>query len=148
MFQVLGYASLHRNMFSSILEHDKMLRAADRYWEELYGVREELKGVNEAPADCWHSVLSLEKENEHAGLERDQARANLEQAKALLQEKDKSLHDVAREQDTIKAEVEAMVAKARSDAVQEYKDGFKDTMDYLFLMWDAVNEYKASIKRL
>ena len=42
----------------------------------------------------------------------------------------------------------AKVAKAKADAVQEYKDGFKDTMDYLFLMRDAVNEYKASIKRV
>ena len=42
----------------------------------------------------------------------------------------------------------AKVAKARADTVQEYKDSFKDTMDYLFLMRDAVNEYKASIKRV
>ena len=42
----------------------------------------------------------------------------------------------------------AKVAKAKVDAVQAYKDGFKDTMDYLFLMRDAVNEYKASIKKV
>ena len=42
----------------------------------------------------------------------------------------------------------AKVAKAEVDAVQAYKDGFKDTMDYLFLMRDAVNEYKASIKKV
>ena len=33
----------------------------------------------------------------------------------------------------------AEVGKAKVDAVQAYKDGFKDTMDYLFLMRDAVN---------
>ena len=45
-------------------------------------------------------------------------------------------------------EIEAKVAKAKADAMREYKDDFKDTMDYLFLMKDAVNEYKASIKRV
>ena len=45
-------------------------------------------------------------------------------------------------------EVVAKVAKAMVDNVQEYKDGFKDTMDYLLFMRDAVNEYKASIKRV
>ena len=40
------------------------------------------------------------------------------------------------------------MAKAEMDAVKAYKDGFKDTVDYLFLMRDAVNEYKASIKRV
>ena len=32
--------------------------------------------------------------------------------------------------------------------MKAYKDGFKDTIDYLYLMRDAVNEYKASIKRV
>ena len=40
------------------------------------------------------------------------------------------------------------MAKAKVDVVREYKVGFKDTMDYLLLMRDAVNEYKASIKRV
>ena len=40
------------------------------------------------------------------------------------------------------------VGKAKVDAVQAYKDGFKDTVDYLFLMRDTVNEYKASIKKV
>ena len=42
----------------------------------------------------------------------------------------------------------AKVAKAKVDVVQEYKNSFKDTVDYLFLMRDAVNEYKASIKKV
>ena len=42
----------------------------------------------------------------------------------------------------------AKVTEARADAVREYKNGFKDTMDYLFLMRDMVNEYKASIKKV
>ena len=37
----------------------------------------------------------------------------------------------------------AKVARARVDAVQEFKESFKDTVDYLFLMRDAVKEYKA-----
>ena len=48
----------------------------------------------------------------------------------------------------MKEEMAAKVAKAKVDVVQVYKDDFKDTMDYLFLMRDAVNEYKASIKRV
>ena len=54
----------------------------------------------------------------------------------------------AREQDALKAGIAPKLAKAQADSVQEYKDGFKDTMDYLFLMRDALNEYKASIKRV
>ena len=41
-----------------------------------------------------------------------------------------------------------MAAKARVDAVQEFKKSFKDTVDYLYLMRYAVNEYKASNKRV
>ena len=42
----------------------------------------------------------------------------------------------------------AKVAKAKVDVVQEYKVSFMDTMDYLFLMRDAINKYKASINRV
>ena len=55
---------------------------------------------------------------------------------------------VAREQDALKAEVAGKVAKAREEAVQEYKDNFKDTNDYLFLMKDALDEYKMAIKKV
>ena len=54
----------------------------------------------------------------------------------------------AQEQDALKAEMVAKVAEARVHTVQEYKNNFKDTVDYLFLMRDAVNEYKASIKKV
>ena len=54
----------------------------------------------------------------------------------------------AREQGSLKVEMAAKVAKAETDAVKAYKDDFKDTVDYLFLMRDAVNEYKASIKKV
>ena len=40
------------------------------------------------------------------------------------------------------------MAKVRVDAVQEYKNSFKDMVDYLYLMRDVVNEYKASIKKV
>ena len=37
----------------------------------------------------------------------------------------------------------ATLAKAREEAVQEYKANFKETDDYLDLMWDATEEYNA-----
>ena len=37
---------------------------------------------------------------------------------------------------------------AKVDAMQEYKNSFKDTVDCLLLMRDGVNEYKASIKKV
>ena len=40
------------------------------------------------------------------------------------------------------------VTKAEMDVVKAYKDDFKDTVDYLFWMRDAVNEYKESIKKV
>ena len=42
----------------------------------------------------------------------------------------------------------AKVAKARVEPVQEHKNSFKDTVDYLYLMRDAVNKYKESIKKV
>ena len=48
----------------------------------------------------------------------------------------------------MKAEVESKVAKAREKAVQEYKNNVKDAMDYLYLMRDAVDEYKMAIKKV
>ena len=85
-------------------------------------------------SDCRHSLLVAEKEWDHAGLERDCARADLERAKTFLQEKDRALQVTAQEQDALKAEMAAKVAEARANAIREYKNGFKDTMDYLFLM--------------
>ena len=156
VFQVLGYASLSLTMFTGIQqeynrpkdEREEAIRAADRYREDLHNKKEELKGAIEVLSDCRHSILSLEKEKEHAGLERDRARADIKQAKALLQENYRSLQVATREQDSLRAEIAAKVAKARVDAFQEYKNSFKDMMDYLFLMRDAVNEYKASIKKV
>ena len=66
----------------------------------------------------------------------------------MIQEKDRVLQVAAWEQDVLKAEMAAKVSKAKADAVHEYKDDFKDTIDYLFLIRDVVNEYKASIKRV
>ena len=94
------------------------------------------------------SLLASEKEREYAGRELERARAHLEEAKAIIQEKDRALQVAVQEKDSLKAEMAIKVAKAEVDAVQAYKNGFKDTMDYLFLMRDVVNEYKASIKRL
>ena len=99
-------------------------------------------------AECKQSLLAADKEKEYVGRERDQARADREQAKTFLQEKDRALQVAAREQDTLMAEMAAKVAKAKVDAVQEYKNSFKDKVDYLLLMRDAVNEYKAFIKKV
>ena len=46
------------------------------------------------------------------------------------------------------AEIRALVAQAREEAVQEYKANFKDTDDYIDLMRDATEEYKASLQRV
>ena len=40
------------------------------------------------------------------------------------------------------------MAKAREEAIQEYKNNFKDTVDYLYLMRDVVDEYKMAIKKV
>ena len=40
------------------------------------------------------------------------------------------------------------VAKAHEEAIQENKDNFKDMNDYLFLMRDAMDEYKMAIKKV
>ena len=40
------------------------------------------------------------------------------------------------------------MAKAREEAVQEYKNNFKDTVDYLYLIRDVVDEYKMAIKKV
>ena len=81
-------------------------------------------------------------------MERDRAKADLEQAKAILQEKDRALLVAARELDALKAEMAAKVVKAQVDTDQEYENNFKDTVDYLYLMRDAVNEYKEPIKKV
>ena len=129
-------------------ERDEVMRAADRYQEDLHQRKEDLKGASELLASCQQSLLVAEKEREYAGGELKQARAHLEEAKAIIQEKDRALQVAVREHDSLKAEMATKVAKAEVNAVQAYKDGFKDTMDYLFLMRDAVNEYKASIKKV
>ena len=140
-FQVLGYASLSCAKFSGMQqaynmlkeERDEVMRAANRYREELHQRKEELKGAFELLASCQQSLLATEKEQEYASRELERARAHLEGAKAIIQGKDGALQVAAREQDALKAEMTAKVTKAEVDAVQAYKDSFKDTMDYLFL---------------
>ena len=38
--------------------------------------------------------------------------------------------------------------KAREEAVQEYKDSFMDSDDYLEILREATDEYKAALKRV
>ena len=92
---------------------------------------------------CKHSLPALEKEKEYADLERDRAKADLEKAKAVLLQQDRAFKAAAQKRDILKGELDGVrekVAKARVAAVQEYKDNFKDTDNYLDLMRDAVEE--------
>ena len=98
-------------------ERKKAVRAATRYWEEVHQRKEELKGATEVLADCRQSLLVAEKERDYAGRERDRVKADLEQANAFLQEKDKALQVTAREQGVLKAKMVAKVAEARVDAM-------------------------------
>ena len=66
-----------------------------------------------------------------------------------MHELKRALLVAVREQDSLKVQVEgirASLAKAREEAVQEYKANFKETDDYLDLMRDATKEYKAQLK--
>ena len=125
-----------------------MVRAVAGYREEFYHSKEELKRATEVVTSCRQSILALEKEKEYADLERDRAMADLNKANAILQERNRALQVAAREYDALKAKVAAKVAKALEEAVQEYKNNFKDTVDYLYLMRDAVDEYKMAIKKV
>ena len=56
-----------------------------------------------------------------------------------------------RERNTFKvlmAGIGALMTKARDEAVQEYKANFKEMDDYLDLMRDATEEYKAQLKKV
>ena len=46
------------------------------------------------------------------------------------------------------AGIEVLVAQAREEFIQEYKENFKETDDYLDLIRDATEEYKASLKKV
>ena len=142
------FADIQRDYHRTKEEYNEVVRAAAMYLEELHNKKDELKGASEVVASCKQSMLSLENEKEYADLERNRVKANLEQAKATLQEKERALLAATREQDALKAEVAAKVAKARVDAIQVYKNSFKDTVDYLYLMRDVVNQYKESIKKV
>ena len=55
------------------------------------------------------------------------------------------------ERDQLKALVEgfeAALARARKEAVQEYRANFKETRKYTYVLNDAFEEYKASLKRV
>ena len=42
----------------------------------------------------------------------------------------------------------ASLTRAREEVVQEYKANFKETRDYLDILNDATEEYKASLKKV
>ena len=78
------FANMQQDYHRTKEAYEEAVRAAARYREELHHKKEELKGATEVVANCRQSMLSLEKEKEYAGLERDRARADLEQAKTAL----------------------------------------------------------------
>ena len=90
--QVLGYMSLSSAMLADMQrdyhrmkeEYEEVVRVAAKYREELHVSRNELKGATEVVTSCRQSILALEKEKEYADLNRDQAKADLEKAKATL----------------------------------------------------------------
>ena len=98
-FQVLGYASLSRAMFADMQrdyhktkeEYEKVVMAVARYRDKLHHSKEELKEAFEVVTSCRQSILALEKEKEYASLERDRVKADLKEAKATLQDKDRAL---------------------------------------------------------
>ena len=66
-------------------------------------------------------------------------------------EYDEALNAASRARDMLKGELIGMgdkVARAREEAIQEYKDNLKDMDDYLDLMRDAVEEYKMAVKKV
>ena len=92
---------------------------------------------------CEDSILDAKKEREHARSKKDKAQAELAKAQDALCE-----HEWALAVTVYVAGIEALVAQACKEAVQEYKANFKDTDDYLYLMRDATEEYKASLKKV
>ena len=98
-------------------ERDKMRRAADRYCEELHHQKEELKRAAELLASHQQSLLTAENEREHVGRELEKARAHLEEARTIIQEKDRALQTAVWERDTLRAGMAAEVGQAKVDVV-------------------------------
>ena len=114
-------------------------------------LQKELKEATEMVRSRNESLVALENEKKYAPIERDRAKVDLEKAKATLNEHEKLLASAVQERDSLKAKVPGIgvqVAKARKEAVREYKKNFKDTNDYLDLMRDAVVEYKEALKQV
>ena len=66
-------------------------------------------------------------------------------------ELERALQATVREKNSLKvhvASIEALLAQAHEEAVQEYKANFKETNDYLDLIRDATEEYKAQLKKV
>ena len=87
---------------------------------------------------------------EYAQLERDRAKADLVKASVALTEHEKVLDAKVWERNSLRVQVAgigAQMARAREEAVQQYKANFKHTDDYLELMRDVVAEYKMVVKK-
>ena len=122
-----------------------------KYREDLFNCRDDLKEANEMVTCRNDSILTVENEREHAQSERDKARVELEKAQGVLRDNEKELAAAVWERNSLMvhvAGIEELVAQARKEAIQEYKENFKDADDYLDLMRDATMEYKESLKRV
>ena len=133
------------------VEHEGAVCAAARYREDLHTCKNELNEVSEVARQREHSLLTAEKEVEYAQLKRDRAKTDLVKASAALTEHEKVLDAAVQERNSLRVQVAGIrvhVAKAREEAVQQYKANFKDTDDYLELMRDAMVEYNMVVKRV
>ena len=100
------------------VEYEEVVRAAAKYLEDLHTCKNELKGVSKVVKGCRDSLLALEKEKEYVDLKRDRAKADLEKAKAALQEQDRAFHTTARERDMLKGEL-AIIGKRVAKVLEE-----------------------------
>ena len=96
------FADMQKDYHQLKVEYEEAMQATAKYREDLYTCKNELKGASEAVKGCRDSLLAIEKEKEYADLERDWAKADLEKAKATLQEQDRAFHVATQEQDMLK----------------------------------------------
>ena len=73
------FADMQRDYHRMKMEYEVLVRAAAKYREDLNTSRNEVKEVVEVVTGCKESLLVLEKEKEYDDLERDWAKAALQE---------------------------------------------------------------------